>query len=133
MTDHDHTTEEPDVLDGWEIPADWTDTARDLFAEVLAERPDLGGADLGALQHAAALTSAADRLDEVARAAGYVSSGSTGQPTVHPAVVESRLARTAAASILNRLSPTTTARNTERATRAARARWSGSVPIGLGR
>ena len=131
MTTPDATPEAVDPLDGWTLPADWTDTARDLFAGVLDERPEIAGADLGSLEHAAALTSAADRLDEVARAAGMVSTGSTGQVIVHPAVVEARLARTSAATILARLSPTKSERNTERARRASRARWAGSVPIGL--
>lgn len=130
MTTPDTTPDAVDPLDGWTLPADWTDTARDLFAEVIGERPDLAGADLGALEHAAALTSAADRLDELARAAGMVSIGSTGQTVVHPAVVEARLARTAAATILARLSPTRSERNTERARRAARTRWTGSLPVG---
>ena len=131
MTDPTHPDD--DVLDGWTLPEDWTDTARDLFAEVLRERPDLSGADLGALEHAAALTSAAERLDAVALAAGMVSKGSTGQTVVHPAVIEARLARSSAATILARLAPTQAERRTAQARRAARTRYSGSVPIGLGR
>lgn len=42
----------PDPLDGWSLPEDWTEAARDLFAEVLSERTDLAGADLGALEQA---------------------------------------------------------------------------------
>jgi len=90
----DTTDPAEDVLDGWTLPGDWTEAARDFFAEVLSERPDLAGADLGALEHACALTSAAERLDAVALAAGMVSTGSTGQTVVHPAVIEARLART---------------------------------------
>lgn len=114
-----------DPLAGWDLPDDWTPAARDLFAEVLDERPDVSGADLGALIHACSLTSAAERLDTVARAAGMVATGSTGQVIVHPAVVEARLARTAASTILARLSPTRAEHATARARRAARARWSG--------
>lgn len=137
MSDTPTADAEPvdDVLDGWALPDDWTDAARDLFAEVLSQRPDLSGVDLGAAQHACALTSAADRLDAVALAAGMISTGSTGQTVVHPAVVEARLARTAAATILARLTPPSSGHRqtaSERGRAAARARWqgSGSVPIG---
>lgn len=74
-----------------------------MFAEVLNERPDRSGADLGALEHACELTTAADALSAVAREAGHVSAGSTGQTVVHPAAIESRPARTASARILARL------------------------------
>lgn len=110
------------ALDGWELPDHWTDAARDLFAEVLDERPDLSGADLGSLEQACELSTAAEALSAVARAASYVSTGSTGQPVVHPAAIEARLARTAAATILARLAPSQAIRFTERARRAARAR-----------
>lgn len=113
-----------DPLDDWNLPDDWTDGARDVFAEVLDDRPDLAGADVGALESACALISAADRLGDVARAAGMVAIGSTGQVVVHPAAVEERLARTAAATILARLSPTRGARFAERARGAARVRHS---------
>lgn len=111
-------------LDGWTLPDDWTDGARDVFAEVVEERPEIAGADLGALESACALVSAADRLGAVARAAGMLALGSTGQTIVHPAAVEERLSRTAAATILARLSPTRGARFTERARGAARVRHS---------
>lgn len=32
-------TRSVEVLDGWSLPADWTASARDLFAEVLSQRP----------------------------------------------------------------------------------------------
>lgn len=91
--------------DEWDLPASWTQGARDLFAEVLEQSPDLSGAGLGSLETACSLVAAAERLDDVALAAGMLATGSTGQVIVHPAVVEARLARTAAASILARLVP----------------------------
>jgi hypothetical protein len=120
------TTPAPDE---WALPADWTDSARDLFHEVLEQRPDLAGAELGSLEQACALTSAAERLEAVALAAGMFAKGSTGQIVVHPAVVEARLARTAAAAILGRLVPATTGAKTssQRAREAARARWAGKT------
>lgn len=105
-----------------DLPADWSAGACDLVGEVLDERADLAGADLAALWQVGSLVTAADALDAVARAAGYVSTGSTGQTITHPAAVESRLARTAAAGILARLSPSAGASRTTHARRAARAR-----------
>lgn len=122
MTTESGAAPPPDVCD---LPAEWTDNARETFLGVSEE---LGGAmtaaQSGALWHAAALESAADRLDAVAAEAGYVSRGSTGQVVAHPAAVEARLARTSAAQILGRLAPAATGSPTERARRAARARWS---------
>ncbi|SEJ45292.1 hypothetical protein [Demequina mangrovi] len=115
----------PSTADEWPLPDDWTPEARDVFLGVLDERPDLAGAELSSLSQAAALVSSADRLDEAARAAGYVSTGSMGQPVVHPASVESRLARTAAATILARLAASGPASRTAKARGAARTRWSG--------
>lgn len=118
-----------DVLDGWTLPDHWTGSARETFAEVLTERPDLSGADLGALEQACHLIATAEALDAVARAAGYVATGSTGQVVAHPATVEARLARTSTATILARLSPAVASNRSIRARAAARARWStGSLP-----
>lgn len=111
-----------DPLAEWGIPDDWSRAARELFAGVIAERPELGGADLGALEHAASLTSAAEHLDAVARKAGMTALGSTGQTVVHPAVVEARLARTSAATILARLAPSTSERYAARGRSAAKTR-----------
>lgn len=107
-----------------ELPDTWTQGARDTFAAVLEERPDASSAELASLYHAASLESAAERLDAVAQAAGFVSTGSTGQVVVHPAVTEARLARTAAASILARLVPHDASPRAAGARKAARARWS---------
>ena len=112
---------------GWNLPPDWTEAARDLFLGVLDERPALAGAELAALEQAAALASSAERLDVVAQAAGMIATGSTGQTTVHPAVVESRLARTAAAQILARLKAPSAVGVTAsvRGRKSAAARWNG--------
>lgn len=109
-----------------EVPDHWTRDAVDLWETVVEERADLSGEDVAALAHACELTSTADRLDEVARAADYVATGSQGQETLHPAVAESRQARTAAARILAGLRRPAEASHgspSERARRAARARW----------
>lgn len=86
-------------------PESWTPGAVDAAETVLEQRPDLAGAEWASLMEAAAMITAADHLDEVAAAESYVSKGSTGQTIVHPAVVEARLNRTAAATILARLFP----------------------------
>lgn len=112
----------PAALAEWDLPDHWTPSVRDLFAEVLDERPDLSGADLASLEQACELATAADALGEVARAAGYVTTGSTGQVVAHPAQVEARLARTAAAAVLARLAPSRAVKFTERSRRAARTR-----------
>ncbi len=107
-----------------DLPPAWSQGARDTFEAVTDERPDLSAAELAALYHACALESAADALDAVAADAGYVTTGSVGQVVVHPATVESRLARTAAAAILAKLRPPAAHGSPiERAQRAARARW----------
>lgn len=108
------------------LPADWTQGARDTFTAVLDERPDLSSAEAGSLWQACSLESAADRLDAVALEAGMTTTGSTGQVVVHPAVTESRLARTAAAAILGRLVPPSSSPRSAGARRAAHARWSGA-------
>ncbi|MFL0357832.1 hypothetical protein [Curtobacterium flaccumfaciens] len=102
--------------DDWELPQHYTDAARDAVHNVLKARPDLDGGDVGALEQAGELISLADGLADVARAAGLVSTGSTGQVTVHPAVTEARLARTAAAAILAKLNPANAAAGQARRT-----------------
>ncbi|EWS99557.1 hypothetical protein N865_02095 [Intrasporangium oryzae NRRL B-24470] len=114
-----------DVLDGFDLPSTWTASAVDTFREVLAARPDLAGPELSALEHACQLQTVADHLDDVARDAAYVATGSQGQEILHPAVAEARLTRTAAAAILARLTVTSgrVQTSSERARSAARARW----------
>ena len=111
--------------DSWDLPAHWTDSARDLFLGVIEQRADLGGADLASLEQAASLASAAEQLEAAAFAVGMVATGSTGQVVVHPAIVEARLARTAVAQILARLVlPSSGAKtSSQRGREAANARW----------
>ncbi|MBO3095848.1 hypothetical protein [Cellulomonas dongxiuzhuiae] len=115
------------TTDDQPYPDHWSAAARDAVEEVLEVRGDLAGADLAALTQVADLITAADALASAARADGYTTAGSTGQTVVHPAIIEARLARTAAASILARLaSPsagTGAMTSTARARTAARARW----------
>lgn len=108
-----------------DYPNSWTPGAVDAYEAVLAERPDIAGADHASLEHACALTAAADELDAIARAAGFMAAGSRAQARVHPATVEARLARSAAAAIFARLVPDRRARATDKARKAARARHEG--------
>ena len=115
----------PEDLD---LPAEWTDSARETFEAVYRERPEMSAAEVAALWQACALESAADRLDEIARDANMTATGSTGQTIVHPAVAEARMARTQAAAILARLVPPAKGgamTNSQRGQAAARARWGG--------
>lgn len=109
-----------------DLPEHWSQGAQDTYLNVLEQRPDLAGAEYAALEQAVELITAADALDVAARAAGMVATGSTGQVVVHPAAIEARLARTAAAQILARLAPAGAGAktNSQRGRDAARARWS---------
>ncbi|MBT2499789.1 hypothetical protein J7E25_11855 [Agromyces sp. ISL-38] len=112
--------------DALPLPEHWSAGARDAFSTVIDQRPDLSGADFAALEQAAELIASADALDAAARERGVTSTGSQGQLVVSPLVVEARLARSAAATILARLvAPTAGAKtNTQRAREAAKIRWS---------
>lgn len=112
---------------GFEFPVHWSESAQETVAETLSARPDLGGADLGALEQAAELVTLADALTKVAADAGYVSRGDAGQETTHRAVTEARLARAQAASILARLtveSPALGGTRSAAGRALARKRWS---------
>lgn len=115
-----------------DFPTHWTQSARDAVESVLEARPTLAGPEWASLVEAANLISTADALDEVARAADYMSVGASGQPVLHPAVGASTAARTAAATILSRLtvgaaaSGSSSTQRAQRAQRAANARWRSS-------
>lgn len=128
MTDAEHG-DCSDTDDDFSWPATWSASAIDAAETVLEAVPDLAGAGWAALEQAGSLISQADRLDELALAAGLTATGSTGQEILHPGVTEARLSRTGAAQILARLADLgagTEARETDsrRQTRVARARWS---------
>lgn len=108
-----------------DLPAHWTDGARDTFTNVLAERSDLSGAEWASLEQAAELISTAEVLEAAARESGALVPGSQGQLVVNPAYAESRMARTAAAQILNRLVGVKhgAMTNSQRGRVAANARW----------
>jgi len=106
-----------------------SEDARGTLEAVLEEHAAvLDSTAYARLYHAAALETAADRLDAIALAANYMSIGSASQPIIHPAVAEARQARATAASILGRLVPAPTSGRmtaSERGRAAASARWSG--------
>ncbi|PZQ88169.1 MAG: hypothetical protein DI534_11910 [Leifsonia xyli] len=105
-----------------DLPKHWSPSACDLFEEVLDEAPDMPAADVHALEQAAELVTTAELLEATSRAAGGIATGSTGQVVAHPAGVEARLARTAVAAILARLSPTAAVRSKAKASRALASR-----------
>jgi hypothetical protein len=87
-----------------DYPPHWPEEAVELYEDVLGNLgEDLNGPELQALVQAAELVASASALEEVARSAGYVATGSTGQTIVHPAVVEARLARSKVADVMQRL------------------------------
>ncbi|WP_346960758.1 hypothetical protein [uncultured Arthrobacter sp.] len=109
-----------------DYPEHWTESARDAFESVMAQRPGLEGAEFASLVQVAELLTSADLLEAEARKTGLLVPGSTGQLTTNPGVVEGRLARTAAATILARLVPPSKGgamTNSERGRMAARARY----------
>ncbi|PPF69936.1 hypothetical protein [Rathayibacter sp. AY1E6] len=111
-------------------PEHWPDVVRDAFDAVLEQRRDLAGAEFAALETACELLAAGEAHAIVAREAGGVATGSTGQIVVHPSSVESRLARTAAAGILARLVPPPTSGKltaSERGRQGAASRWHGKT------
>lgn len=79
-------------------PDHWPDPVVDTYDSVLAESPELAGAAFSTLVEACELLAPAYALDKVAAAANYISTGSTGQTTAHPCLVEARLARTEASA-----------------------------------
>ncbi len=126
MTDEAH---EGDLT----LPEHFTDEARDLvegFLDDLDDDTDVDALTWGALIQAGTLISTADALDEVARAADYMTTGSQGQEVLHPAIAEARQARSTAASTLARLRPKDPGGSTKfsggaggSAAAAAAARW----------
>lgn len=128
MTD---THEEPQDLG---LPDHLTEEARDLVSGVLDDLDEAGEEPdaylWGALMQAAELISTADRLDEIARGAGYASTGSSGQEILHPAIPQARTARVEAGKILTALRGKVETRHRfaggagGSASQAAASRWS---------
>lgn len=111
-------------------PEHWPDAVRDVYDSVIEQRPDLAGAEFATLETACELLAAGEAHAVVAREAGGVATGSTGQIVVHPSSVESRLNRTAAAGILARLAPPPTSGRltaSERGRQGAAGRWQGKT------
>ena len=107
-------------------PDHWSDEAVEAVEVVLEASPNLDGAAYVSLLSAAELLTAAHELDELARAAGYLSTGSQGQLVLHPAATEARQRRQAATAILARLGDDADAGPTraQLGRNLARARWS---------
>lgn len=118
MSDHNTTPSPP------RAPRGLTPGARAAWRDVLAQRPDLDGAELAQLREACRLIASADRLEETV-GDDVVVSGSREQLTVHPALTEARLSRAAASTVLTRLAPPAhrAASASHKAQRASRSRW----------
>jgi hypothetical protein len=81
----------------------WSTGAKAAYTGVLELRPHLAGAELAQLTQACELLTRADKYERRVDRDGPVSIGSTGQPVQHPLIGPALQARTAAASILDRL------------------------------
>lgn len=89
-------------------PAHWSQEAVDAFEETLDGLPegtDLQGPAWAVLVSIAELLTVASALEEQARAANYLATGSAGQVVTHPAVDSARAARVSATQLLARLIP----------------------------
>ncbi|MRX42346.1 hypothetical protein [Agromyces kandeliae] len=108
-------------------PPLWTQGAIDLYEEAIEERPDLKGLAHAALVQVCDLVAVADRGDAIALADGFVATGSAGQPIAHPSLVEARLARSSALTILARLVPPSGPNRQQREARSRRGRIGGGA------
>lgn len=85
------------------LPATWSDSAKETFAQVEEENPNLDAASLSTLYEACGLFALADALAEQVAKDGYMVPGSQGQPTAHPLLGEIRLCRVQAMAALKAL------------------------------
>jgi hypothetical protein len=88
-----------------DLPAHWSEGARDTVQSVLDAREDLDGPEFAELIQAGELIATADALDEAARAANFLTAGARGQDVLHPGVTAARQCRASAAQILHLLTP----------------------------
>lgn len=75
------------------LPADWSDSAKETYAQIEEEHPGLDAASLSALYEACGLFALADRLAAKVDDDGLMVSGSQGQLVAHPLLSEVRLNR----------------------------------------
>lgn len=82
------------------LPGDWSDSARTTYIEVAEENPTASAAQLAALFEACAMIALADDLAATIPEHGLMTTGSTGQLVVNPAVAEVRALRRDAVTTL---------------------------------
>jgi hypothetical protein len=100
-----HPAPEPahdeDRYDG--LPATWSESAKETYAQIAEENPNLDAASLSTLYEACGLFALADALAEQVAKDGYMVTGSAGQPAAHPLLAEVRLNRIQAMAALKAL------------------------------
>ena len=113
------------------VPQGLDEAGSGLWEAILSDLPENWELDQ---RESALLLAACRQLDDVARLEaviereGVTAVGSTGQPTVHPAVVEARQGRTTVARLLGQIELPDAEENPQtaaglRAKRAAQIRW----------
>lgn len=85
------------------LPATWSDSAKETYAQIDEENPNLDAASRASLFEACALFALADALAEQVTKDGYMVVGSAGQPAAHPLLAEIRLCRVQAMAALKAL------------------------------
>jgi hypothetical protein len=107
------------------FPDHWSEEAVAAAEVILDESPDLSGAAWALLMSIGEQLTAAAAQEEIARAAGWVTTGSTGQIVAHPSAIAAHSARTAANAMIARLIRTDDKASRSQLGRSlARARWS---------
>jgi hypothetical protein len=99
--DPDDTAPAPDRYAG--LPADWSDSAKEVYVSIEEENGTLTATVAAAVFEAAALIAHADICLAQVVADGLMVPGSNGQNVGHPLISEARLARTAALGALKSL------------------------------
>lgn len=85
------------------LPAAWSDSAKETYAQIDEENPNLDAASQASLFEACSLFALADSLAAQVAADGYTVTGSAGQTAAHPLLAEIRLNRVQAMAALKAL------------------------------
>ncbi len=90
-----------DRYDG--LPEAWSLSARETYAAIAEDRPDLDAVQTSTLYEAAALIATADAMQAIVDAEGLTTTGSQSQLVAHPLLSEIRLSRVQAMAALKAL------------------------------
>lgn len=85
------------------LPEEWSASAKETYAQIDEENPNLDAASRASLFEACALFALADALAEQVTKDGFMVVGSAGQPAAHPLLAEVRLNRIQAMAALKAL------------------------------